>query len=192
MINPPWVKKDQLVRVFGLSAEDANRLARDAKLLDYFEETLEKQNRRDQLFCGISAKWILNDLLSILNKNKVGIEACPVSAKHFGSLLSLLVNKKISGTMAKNLLEIMWVELSDPETIMKELELDMISDEVKLSEIVSKIFKDFPAEVEKSFGNPKVSSFFIGQAMERTCGRADPKILSSLVKEKLESYDKNK
>ena len=189
---PPYKMVGELVEVFGLSWKDADRLSMDAKVLDYFEEILDKQHRRDQLFCRISAKWILNDLFQMLNRNKTRIEDCPVSARHFGSLLSLLIDKRISRWMAKNLLEIMWVELADPETILKELDFDTAIDEKELSEIVETVFKDFPVEVDKALNNPRVSSFLIGQAVGRAYGRADPAMLSGLVADGLKIYRDSK
>lgn len=73
-----------------------------------------------------------------------------------------------------------------PNTIIKEKGLEQVSDESELEKIVDKVLADNPEEVEKlKAGNKKLISFFMGQVMKETKGKANPKLVNPMIAKKL-------
>ncbi len=74
----------------------------------------------------------------------------------------------------------------DPEDIVKDKGLEQVSDHSELEEMVIQLMHENPAEVEAyNGGKTKLFSFFMGQIMKKTRGKADPKIITQLLKSKL-------
>jgi Asp-tRNAAsn/Glu-tRNAGln amidotransferase B subunit (PET112 homolog) len=72
-----------------------------------------------------------------------------------------------------------------PEEIVESLGLAQLTDETQLDSIVKKIIETNPDQVKKVKENPKLKSWFVGQAMKETKGKANPKILSGIVEKLL-------
>jgi aspartyl-tRNA(Asn)/glutamyl-tRNA(Gln) amidotransferase subunit B len=79
------------------------------------------------------------------------------------------------------------VETGDePNKIIKEKKLKQQSDPKELEKIVSKILKDNSDKVlQYKSGKEKLYGFFVGEAMKLSGGKANPKLLNDILKEKL-------
>ena len=79
------------------------------------------------------------------------------------------------------------VETGDePNKIIKEKKLKQQSDPKELEKIVSKVLKDNSDKVlQYKSGKEKLYGFFIGEAMKLSGGKANPKLLNDILKEKL-------
>ena len=97
----------------------------------------------------------------------------------------LIDEGKISNKIAKDLFEILWTESGDPEELVERLGLIQVTDESALSSVVQKIMEENPDQVKKAKENPKLKSWFVGQAMKASNGKANPKTLSALVEKLL-------
>jgi aspartyl-tRNA(Asn)/glutamyl-tRNA(Gln) amidotransferase subunit B len=102
-------------------------------------------------------------------------------------MLTLLDNKTISGKIAKTVFEEMFDTGKRPNGIVKEKGLVQISDEGQLEEIIVKVMSDNPGPVAQyRDGNTKTLGFFVGQVMKATKGKANPQLVNTLLKKKLE------
>jgi aspartyl-tRNA(Asn)/glutamyl-tRNA(Gln) amidotransferase subunit B len=73
-----------------------------------------------------------------------------------------------------------------PEKIVKEKGLVQVSDTNTLEPIIDKIIAANPQSVEDyKNGKDKLFSFFVGQVMKQTSGKASPQMVNDLLKEKL-------
>ena len=91
----------------------------------------------------------------------------------------------ISSKIAKDIFDILWTKGGNPEELVESLGLAQLTDETQLDSIVEKIIETNPDQVKKVKENPKLKSWFIGQAMKETKGKANPKILSGIVEKLL-------
>ncbi|MYH39536.1 MAG: Asp-tRNA(Asn)/Glu-tRNA(Gln) amidotransferase GatCAB subunit B, partial [Candidatus Dadabacteria bacterium] len=72
------------------------------------------------------------------------------------------------------------------EEIVTEKGLTQITDEDEISSIISKIIEENPKEVERyRNGDTKLLSFFIGQVMKATRGKADPAVVNQTLRNSL-------
>ena len=102
-------------------------------------------------------------------------------------LTSSVVAGTVSGSTAKSVLEEMFNTSKDPDTIINEKGLSQISDAVELDRIASQVIESNPSSaLDYRAGKTQALKFLVGQAMKSTAGRADPKLASELLREKLE------
>jgi len=160
---------------------DAEVLTGDRELADYFEQALQDYNQPKKL-----SNWIMTELLRALKGEEQSITSCPVSPANLAKLLSMIEQGTISGKIAKTVFEEMLASGKDPETVVKEKNLVQMSDEGDLIKVVREIVEANPEQAAQfRSGKTKVMGFFVGQLMQKTKGRANPKLANELFAKEL-------
>ena len=178
----PDAKKTRFIKDFNIPEYDAQVLTSSKNLADFFEETIKTLSNKKQ-----ASNWIMTIVLGMLNAKGLGIDSSPVSAQSLAKLLKLLENSTINIKGAKTIFEEMVETGKNPEKIVKDKNLEQVSDQSELDNIVMEIIKHNPKEVEAyKNGKTKLFSFFMGQVMRETKGKADPKIITEIIKTKLQ------
>ena len=132
------------------------------------------------------ANWLLGDLFALLNKNNKNITESNISAQNLAELIILIKDNVISGKIAKEVIELMWNEKKSAKEIVEEKGLKQITspEEIKIS--LKEVLEEHKDKVlEYKSGKDKLFGFFVGQAMKKTKGKANPKILNDILKELL-------
>lgn len=177
----PDEKKSRFIKEYKLPEYDAQVLTSSIDLADFFEETAAPLKDKKQ-----AANWTMTTLLGLLNTKGVEIGQSPVTAKAFSKLLLLMEKGKINSGAAKTVFEEMIETMKDPEAIVKEKGLEQVSDQLELETIVLQIIQDNPNEAAAyREGKTKLFSFFMGQVMKKTRGKADPKVVTQILKSTL-------
>lgn len=132
--------------------------------------------------------------------NNLSFKDNPISVKHFGRLIDLIqdgtiTGKKrihivlqglyscfITGKTGKQVIKLMIKDDRDPFEIVKEKNWIRITDKDTLQSICNELIKKHAdkANAVKN-GDTKLFHFFLGQAMGRTKGMADPNILNQVL-----------
>ena len=181
----PVSKRQRFVKEYSLSDYDAGILTDDKSLADYFEECVGlSQDSPKEL-----SNWIINDVLRELNERKVYVQDFTVTPE---TLVGLI---KIKPTIGNSIAKEVFVEMAntgkDAPTIVREKDLTQMDDTSELNEIVIKIVEENPKAVEDyGLGKKNALAFLIGQTMKITKGKANPKILTELFKQRLSSVSK--
>jgi aspartyl-tRNA(Asn)/glutamyl-tRNA(Gln) amidotransferase subunit B len=64
--------------------------------------------------------------------------------------------------------------------------LKQVTDESEIARVIDSVLEAHPNEIEEyRAGKEKLFGFFIGQVMKQTSGKANPKIVNKILKEKL-------
>ncbi len=177
----PVQKQARFIEQFHLSAYDATLLTASIDLANYFEESIKGLTD-----IKLAANWTMTTLLGMLNTKGIDITQSPVTATAFSTLLQLLERGSINANAAKTVFEEMVASGKEPGVIVKQMGLEQVSNPSELEEIVNKIIQDNPDEAAAyRQGKTKLFSFFMGQVMKKTRGKADPKIVTPLIKAKL-------
>jgi aspartyl-tRNA(Asn)/glutamyl-tRNA(Gln) amidotransferase subunit B len=179
----PELPDDKIARYikdFGLSNYDADILASDRYIADYFETAAVGRNAK------MVANWISGELFGALNKANIELEDCKISASAINELVRLIEENIISGKIAKTVFETMFETGEAPEVIVKAQGLVQVSDSSEIAAIIAEVIKENPDSVEgyKS-GKDKLFGFFVGQVMKKTGGKANPGMVNDLLKEAL-------
>jgi aspartyl-tRNA(Asn)/glutamyl-tRNA(Gln) amidotransferase subunit B len=177
----PDDKKKRFISQYEIPEYDADVLTSTLELANFFEQTATPLKNKKQ-----AANWIMTHLLGMLKSKGVAIDDSPVSADTFSQLLKMLEDGTINANAAKTVFEQMAETGGAPETIVKEKGLEQVSDQSQLEGLVIQTIEENPEEAAAyRDGKTKLFSFFMGQMMKKTRGKADPKIVAPLLKTKL-------
>ena len=181
----PVSKRQRFVNEYTISDYDAGILTEDKLLADYFEECVKmSQDSPKEL-----SNWIINDVLRELNERKTNVQDFIVSPKMLVDLVK--IKPAIGSSIAKDVFVEMINTGKTAPSIVKEKSLTQMGDVSELNDIVAKVIDENPKAAE-DYGKGKKSAltFLIGQTMKVTKGKANPKILTEIFKEKLSAGSK--
>jgi aspartyl-tRNA(Asn)/glutamyl-tRNA(Gln) amidotransferase subunit B len=177
----PDEKLARFIKQYPLSDIDAQILTSSIALADFFETAAAFLKDKKQ-----AANWIMTTVLGMLNAKGIPITQSPVSPEAVSKLLLLVENKKINANAAKIVFDLMVETQKDPELIVTEKGLEQVSDTSELESTIMSVIRENPEEAAAyRGGKTKLFSFFMGQIMKKTNGKADPKIITPLLKTKL-------
>lgn len=178
----PDAKQQRFIAEYGLSEEDARQLTMSRDTAMYFEDVVKCSNGQAKL----AANWVLGELTAALNQAAIAIEQSPVDAARLGILITRVADNTISGKIGKEVFQAMWSSELSADEIIEQKGLQQISDTGELDAIVSKVVEENPKQVEQYLsGKDKVFGFFVGKVMQATKGKANPKQVNELLKQKL-------
>jgi aspartyl-tRNA(Asn)/glutamyl-tRNA(Gln) amidotransferase subunit B len=177
----PGDRKARYETAYDLPPADARVLTASRELADYFEACLAHFDRPKP-----AANWIMAELLGLLHAKGLDISASPVSPENLAGLLVLMDEAVISGKIAKTVFETMAETGKPAKNIVEEKGLVQVSDSSAIDPIVDNILADHPDEVQRyRGGQKKLMGFFVGQVMKATKGKANPKVVNEILREKL-------
>jgi len=183
----PDEKKARFSEQYGLSSYDAEVLSSSLDMADFYEDAVEACPSNPKAV----ANWVMVELMGHLNADNRGIQDSPVAPKQIAQLVALMDKGVISGKMAKEVFSKTYQTGKDPQKIVDEEGLVQLSDTSELGALVEKVLEENPKEVEKYLaGKKKVMSFFVGQVMKATRGKANPQALNQILMEKLQEKGK--
>jgi aspartyl-tRNA(Asn)/glutamyl-tRNA(Gln) amidotransferase subunit B len=178
----PDERRQRFISALGMPEYDAEVLTSSKDLADYFEAALEVYPQAKKL-----SNWMMTELMRELKgEDSIDIEGCPITPQNLGLLLAMIDQGTISGKIAKAVFMDMLASGKDPETLVKEKNLVQVSDEGELLAIVREIIAANPGQVaEYRAGKTKLMGYFVGQLMQKTKGRANPKLANQLLSQEL-------
>ncbi len=178
----PALKRDRYQQQLGLSAYDANMIADDRRVAEYFEAVLTTGAEPRQAF-----NWIMGDITAYLNEQKLRITDIPLTAAILGELIALITDGTISSKIAKDILPELLEQGGSVKSLIQAKNLTILSG-TELEKIIDAIVASNPKEVEQfRAGKTKLLGFFVGQVMKQTQGRAAPQATNELLAAKLNS-----
>jgi len=148
----PDGKKARFLRELALSPYDADVLVAEREIADYFEAVAEGRDAK------LAANWVINELFGRLNKQGKDIAHSPVSAEQLGRLVGLIGDGTISGKIAKDLFEILWIEGGDPADIVKARGMAQVTDLGAIEALVDDVIARNPGKVADAKTNRRLFS----------------------------------
>jgi aspartyl-tRNA(Asn)/glutamyl-tRNA(Gln) amidotransferase subunit B len=120
-----------------------------------------------------------------LNKDGKDITASPIPPERLGAMLGLLAAGSISGKMAKEFFDEMYATGADPGELLKKKGAQ-ITDTGEIETIIRGIMAANPGPLaEYRAGKESTFNFFVGQVMKATRGKANPQVVSEMLKRML-------
>ena len=182
MPEMPEQKRERFISEYNLSSYDADLLALDKDLADFFEE-VSKVSGSPKL----SANWIMGDLSAQLNNENLNIQDSKISSEKLGELIIRINDGTISGKIAKDVFEKIWISGGEvDETIQKE-GLEQVTNLDEIESMIDEVIRSNPQQLSQyKAGKDRLFGFFVGQVMKASEGKANPKQVNDILKEKLE------
>jgi aspartyl-tRNA(Asn)/glutamyl-tRNA(Gln) amidotransferase subunit B len=187
IVDPAWVealrrtipelpgeKVARLARQYGIPRYDAEILASSRALADFFEASVG-------LFGG-SPKTTANECIHW----KDAVAARKLPPETIAHVVEDREKGVISATASKTLVEAAIATGKPVRAIRDEKGLTQVSDAGALETAVDRILAANPKEVESYRGGKAgLLSFFVGQVMKETKGKANPKMVQEVLRKKL-------
>jgi len=177
----PHQKVNRFVRQYGLTHDEAAQMSSERELSEYFEAVVK---------LGASprtvANWMATQLLPAMKEHGHEFETLPVTAKRFSGLIIMLEKNEINSNAARSVLTKLFETAQSPQEIVDHFGFRQVSDTGELRVIVDQVVADNLSAVENyKNGNKKSIGFLVGQAMKLSQGKANPKRLQEILREKL-------
>ena len=185
----PHHRKARFVEELELPAYDAALLTANQATADYFERVLEAgPSQTTATFSKAVSNWMLGEMARLLNQGNGRISEVKIQPKQLADLQAMVDEGTLSSTMAKTVFEKMYETGDSPRDIAQAEGLAQISDTDAVLAAVQQAIADNPGPVQEYLGGKQqVMGFIIGQVMKATRGKANPRVASQLVREKLEA-----
>jgi|CZKP01.1.fsa_nt_gi aspartyl-tRNA(Asn)/glutamyl-tRNA(Gln) amidotransferase subunit B len=182
----PYQRKNRFISSFKLPEYDAEILTQSRDIADYYEKVTDKTDDYKS-----ASNWVMGDVLKVINEKKIDIKDFSISADNLAELINIINDNTISGKIAKEIFPEMLRENKKPLEIVKSKNLLQITDTTAIAGIIDDVLSKFPNEVQEFLtGKEKIFGFFIGKIMKETQGKANPKIVNELLREKISLYKK--
>jgi len=175
----PASRRDRYQKL-GLGTYEANLIADDRNVSDYFEAVLATKADPKSAF-----NWIMGDITAYLNERKLKITNLTLTPKVLGEMIALIADGTISSKIAKDILPELLEKGGSVKDLIQKNNLTVLSG-AELEKIIDQVIADNPKELEQyRAGKTKLLGFFVGQVMKLTQGRAAPQATNQLLNQKL-------
>ena len=165
----------------GITPYNASVLTAEVETARWFDTLVEAGAEPKQ-----AANWVTGELFGALNRLGKGVEECPVSPSGAAELLKLVADGTISGTIAKQVFEIMLETGEGAAEIVDQRGLKQTSDTGAIDAEIDKVLKANADKVEQyKAGKPQLFGFFVGQTMKAMQGKANPQLVNERLRAKL-------
>jgi len=177
----PAARRDRFMAEYGLSAYDAGILTADKAVADYFEACVKAYPQAKTV-----SNWITGELFRLIKETETSIEEIKITPAALAELLTLVEKGIINQNTAKAILGEMFKSGRMAAEIVAEKGLAQISDTDELGRVIDEVIATNPDQaVEYRAGKERLLGWFVGQAMKATRGKANPQLVTELLKEKL-------
>jgi aspartyl-tRNA(Asn)/glutamyl-tRNA(Gln) amidotransferase subunit B len=177
----PPARRRRFVTHYGLPAYDAAVLTSEKALADLYEEVIRFYDNPKSV-----SNWMMGEVMREAKARAVPIAALEARPEHLAELIRLVEDGEITGLTAKGLLTRILDTGKAPSALIRQQDLSQESDERKLRHWIEEAMKENPRAVEDyNSGKKTAAQFIIGSVMQKSRGRANPRILASLVEKML-------
>ena len=180
----PDAKRARYEGELGLSAYNAAVLTAEVETARWFEALLMECG--SDVAAKSAANWLISDLYGALNRLGKGIVDSPVSPAQGAELLKLVADGTLSGTLSKQVFEIMLETGQGANAIVEERGLKQTSDTGAIEAVIADVMaKNADKVADYRGGKDKLFGFFVGQTMKAMGGKANPGVVNDLLKKSL-------
>ena len=177
----PAVRAERFVQQYGFSAEEAIYLSSDPEVAAYFEAVI-----KDGVAPRTAMHWLTTQLIPAVKERGQELAQIKVTPARFAALLKMLSNDEINANAARDVLAHLFDSDETPEAIVSAKGFKQVSDRGALDEMIDKVLGEQAAAVaDFKSGQGKAMGFLIGQVMQASGGKANPKIIRELLAKKL-------
>jgi aspartyl-tRNA(Asn)/glutamyl-tRNA(Gln) amidotransferase subunit B len=153
----------------------------------------EKQSLSKSDAASRIANWILSDIKHILIREGISFSAIgsfKLNPRRFACLVVMVAQGQVSMKNAKQALDIVFKQDQEPERIIQEQGWEQLTDPGKIGEAVQSVYAEEAGvftEIRAAIagGNRKrqhtLTAYLVGKVLEKTGGRADPKIAGTQI-----------
>jgi aspartyl-tRNA(Asn)/glutamyl-tRNA(Gln) amidotransferase subunit B len=183
MTELPYERFVRYTSTLGLDVSQATQVIENPPLAAFFDETVNASKNPKQ-----ATNFVLGDLSRLANETGVSVNESHVTPPHLAELIGLVESKTINSKIAKELVQRMWNGDGSPKAIVEREGLAQTSDPGAIEGFIDAVLAANEKSVtEYRAGKTNVMGFLVGAVMKASKGKADPQLVNSLMKQKLEN-----
>jgi aspartyl-tRNA(Asn)/glutamyl-tRNA(Gln) amidotransferase subunit B len=168
---------------FGLSEYDAAQLCLEKDVADYYEALIAHTNNYKA-----AANWMNGPVKQYLNENKITFNEFSLQPEQLAGLLKLVETGKVNFSVASTRVLPMLIVAKNKNALQVATELNalQISDSNEVEGWVNMALDKMPDKIkEYKKGKKGLMGLFVGEVKKISKGKADPKIVTELLEQKL-------
>ena len=166
---------------YALDERQAKRLTASRDIADYYESVAAASSQPK-----LAANWVTGDLAAALHRQGFEIASSPVLPADLAALIERVADGTLSGKMAKEVFQALWLGEGDTDSIIAARGLAQITDTSTIESLVDQVIAEHPAQAEQfRAGKEKVLGFLVGRVMKLTRGQANPEQVNQALRRKL-------
>jgi len=165
----------------GITPYQANVLTAEVETARWFDALLGEGAKP-----VAAANWVSSELFGALNRIGKDIAESPVTPGQAAELLALVADGTLSGSLAKQVFDVMLETGDAPGKIVEERGLKQTSDTGAIEAVIADVLAKNPNQLEQyRGGKDALFGFFVGQTMKAMQGKANPAVVNELLKKAL-------
>jgi aspartyl-tRNA(Asn)/glutamyl-tRNA(Gln) amidotransferase subunit B len=130
-----------------------------------------------------TANWLTGDVVAYLRRSEQELADTALQADHLVELGAMVAAGTLSATAAKEVLGYVLAGEGTPQQVAASRDLTQISDQAAIGAEVDAVLAANPDVLARlQEGDMKPIGFLVGQVMRATGGKADPKLVSELIR----------
>ena len=173
--------KRKRYEALGISAYQANVLTAEVEAARWFDALLEAGAKP-----VAAANWTTSELFGALNRTGRDIATSPVLPTQAAELLALVADGTLSGSLAKQVFEVMLETGDAPAKIVEDRGLKQTSDAGAIKAVIAEVIAKNPNQLAQYRGGKEtLFGFFVGQTMKAMGGKANPAVVNDLLRKAL-------
>ena len=154
----------------GINSNNINTIIGNKEICDFFESIFDLTNQ------VMSANILTSEVLSYINKNKISLNETLLTKENFIKLIELLEKNVITTKHCKEIIPIMLEKGTNVEEIIKDLNIEVITDDNFVLDIINKVINENPNSVKDyKEGKDRAVKYLMGQVMKESKGKINPK-----------------
>jgi len=179
----PIARLRRFMTDYGISQAEAEVLSDTLEFADFYDACAKASTDPKAV-----ANWLTGEFLRLVNATGTAIADTRIAPDALRELLDLIDKGTINRNIAKTVFEEMFSTGKSAGEIVKEKGLEQVTDTGAIEAAVDAVIAANPKEVERfKGGEEKLISFFVGQVMRETKGKANPAVVNEMLKGKLGS-----
>lgn len=179
----PEARLERFITDYIIPRYDAEVLTVEREVADYFETVAKISGD-----AKAASNWVMGEVLRTLKEKAIDIDGFSIEPERIGRLVALIHQGTISNTIGKSVFEKMLLEPTEPAAIIERDGLAQVSDTGAIEKTVQEILAANPSQLEQyRSGKKNLFGYFVGEAMKKMAGKANPKVINDILKQKLET-----
>jgi len=177
----PDHRRRRFVAEYGLPEYDAGVLTADRRVADFFEDVARLVGDPKA-----ASNWMMQDVMRVLNEQKLALADLPVTAVGLAELIDLVRKGAINRNTGTEVFSKMLATRKTAAEIVAAENLAQTSDEAALEALVERVLAANPGPVADYRGGKKAAfGRLMGETMKASAGKANPHVVRAILTRKL-------
>jgi len=173
----PEARRSRFLDSYGITIYDAQVLTQEREVSEWYDEAAA-QCKNPKLL----ANWVISELLREVKELEGGVKSTLIQPLQLARMVNLIDDNTISGKIGKIVFREMFETGKTPDQIIQEKGLVQITDTSAIEALVKEIVDANPGQfAEFKAGKVALKGFFVGQAMKKSGGKANPGMLNEIL-----------